>query len=549
MSMDLKQLSSRLQTASTAAGENRLGDLVMKVGRIARPTWKIRHETRPEAEAFQYLTLNDVVFVERSTKGRPTDPQSWLYVYARPGNGDKVVEGWVNSAGVFLDPPEPEAEIHFIMQDEKLINIAAEHYKPSGGFEWGDDARFYVAALAFVNKDYGALIPQGLTDADFKERGVWKDIGIKAHHAIWIPKREFLEPLKGSFVSSGSISYELWTKVRDLAAKVWEAVVGSVAFAAGLISGALLSVYDMLEGIVELIKLAWKILRSLFTLEMLDDAKKLWDTLKGIDWGQALTALANEFIAKWDADSTWARWYFQGQVFGYIIATVILAVLTGGATAEASAAGEGSIVARLLRAIAKNPVVAKVLEHPVVKKITEKAKSALSKARELKERLAKGAIAAGGTLARVVMEERLVELLAEHPELKRLLEARRLTGDALKKEVETALEEWAKTSGWKVVEKPNNVVQELTGRGNLATLQYAKKELWIEKQVYQNAERFHRQVAHELAAHALGVKEAGYRAVYLETQVGKKVEALEILDKAFQEGDLGAAIAKLAGGG
>lgn len=547
MSMDLKQLSSRLQTAATAAGENRPGDLVMKVGRIARPTWKIRHETRPEAEAFQYLTLNDVVFVERSMKGRPTDPQSWLYVYARPGNGDKVVEGWVNSAGVFMDPPEPEAELHYIMKDEKLINIAGDNYKP---FTWGDDARFYVDALAFVNKNYGGLtFPKGWTDADFKERDGWEDIGIKAHHAIWIPKREFLQPLKGPFVSSGSISYELWTKVRDLAVKIWEAVVGTVAFAAGLISGALLAVYDALEGIVELIGLAWKILRSLLTLELLDDAKKLWDNLKEIDWRQALTTLADDFMAKWEADGTWARWYFRGQVIGYIIATVALAFLTAGATAEASAVGKAGKIARLLKAIADNPVVKKVLDNPIVKKITEKAKSALNKARDLKARLTKRAVTAGGIIADALMEEHLLELMAENPELKRLLEAKKLSGKALDSEVRSILDQWSKANGWKVVEKPNNVVQEFTSRGNLATLQYAKKELWIEKQVYQNAERFHPQVGHELAAFALGVKEPGYKAVYVLAKDAKKVEALEVLDKAFQEGDLKGAIAKLTGGG
>jgi hypothetical protein len=545
MSMDLKQLSGRLQTAYTAAGENSPGDLVLKVGRIARPTWKIRHESRPEADAFQYLTLNDVVFVERSMKGRPTDPQSWLYVYARPGNGDKVVEGWVNSAGVFLDPPEPEAEIHFIMQDEKLIDIAAEHYKPSGGFEWGDDARFYVAALAFVNKDYGGLIfPKGWTDANFKERDGWEDIGIKAHHAIWIPTREFLEPLKGPFVSSGSISYELWSKIRDFAVKVWEAVVGTVAFAGGLISGALLSVYDMLEGIVDLIGLAWKTLSPLMSWEMLEDAKKLWDTLKEIDWGQALTTLANEFIAKWDADSTWARWYFRGQVIGYIIGTVALAILTDGATAEASATGKTGTVARLLKAIAKNPAVAKVLENPIVKKITEKVKSALNMARELKAKIAKRAIAAGGIITDVVMHERLLQLLDKNPLLKSLLKAKNLTVG----EVEEILAEWARTNGWKVVKKPNNVVQQLEGVGNLASLQYAKKELWIEEQVYKNAERLRRQVAHELAAHALGVKEPGYKALYVLAKGEKKVEALEVLDKAFEQGDLKAALDMLMRG-
>src|SRR5262245_7813561 len=271
--IDLQKLSSRLKTVTTALGEtDRPGDLVMKAGRIARPTWKIRGVAQPEAAALMELKLNDPVFVERSNKASPKDTLSWLYVYAHPGNGDKVVEGWVRSDGVLLDPPEPEAKVEFIAVDTKLIDIAAR-YKP---FTWGDDARFYVAALAYVNKNYkGLIFPKGWTDADFKERDGWEDTGIKAHHAIWIPKKESLLPLKGTFVSSGSISYELYLKLRHVATKIWEAVVGTVAFAAGLVHGALQAVYDALTAFLDLAHLVWKVLKSLFTLEIVSDAKKL----------------------------------------------------------------------------------------------------------------------------------------------------------------------------------------------------------------------------------------------------------------------------------
>jgi hypothetical protein len=255
------------------------------------------------------------------------------------------------------------------------------------GWGWGDDARFYVAALAYVNRNYKALIPANLTDADFKERANWKQIKVKADHAIWIPKKEHLQPLKGQFVSSGSISYEMYLKVRNFAAKVWEVLVGTVAFAAGLVHGALLSVYDALMDIVELIQLVWKVLRSLLSLELINDAKKLWDALKDIDWRQALGAIADEFLAKWDADSTWARYYFRGQVVGYIIGMAILAILTAGATAAAAAAGKAGKLAKILNAIANNPVVKQVAQNAAVKKIVDKGQDALNKSKELRDKL------------------------------------------------------------------------------------------------------------------------------------------------------------------
>jgi hypothetical protein len=387
---DLKRLSDRLKAASAAVGEtDRTGELMMKVGRIGRPTWNIRSAARPEVKPLTQLALNDVVFVERSLKSRPQDTLSWLYVFAQPKGAEAVIEGWVRSDGVLLDPPEPDATVDYIPAGTNLLNIAASHYKPPDGFKWGDDARFYVAALAYVNKNYGGLtFPAGWTDADFKERGRWADIGVKADHAIWVPKRENLQALKGHFVSSGSISYELYLKLRHVAAQVWEAVVGTVAFAAGLVHGALLSVYDALKDIVELIHLVWKILKSLLTLEIVNDAKKLWHALKDTDWRQALGAMVDEFMAKWDADSTWARWYFRGEVVGYIIGTVILAVLTAGITAEISAAAKGGKLAKIVAAIANNPVVKRIVNNSAVKKIVEKGEDALRKAREIQEKLA-----------------------------------------------------------------------------------------------------------------------------------------------------------------
>src|SRR5262245_23480447 len=94
-------------------------------------------------------------------------------------------------------------------------------------------------------------------------------------------------------------------------------------------------------------------------------------------------------MAKWEADSTWERFYFQGEVIGYIMATAALAFLTAGLTAEATALAGGSKLARMLAAIAKNPVVRRVLDNPTVKKIVEKGKDALNKVKELKERLAR----------------------------------------------------------------------------------------------------------------------------------------------------------------
>lgn len=405
--VDLEKLSRRLQAATTALGEPaRDGDLVMKPGRIARIDWKLRDVALPGAAESEMLHLNDVVFVERAMKGREKDKQSWLYVYARPGNKDRVVEGWVNSAGVLLDPPEPEATVYFIGAKEKLLNIAAKFYRPAdpefdaldpevkkklgNGWKWGEDARFFVAALAYVNRHYkGMIFEKGWTDEDFKKTGGWADIHIKAGHAIWIPKREHLLPLKGRFVSSGSISYELFEMFHAAARAVWEFVVGVPAFVAGLVHGALLAVYDALMDIPELIQLVWKAIKGLFSpVQMARKAKELYDALKDVNWRDVIGEMAADFMDKWDADSTWGRFYFRGEVVGYIMATVALAFLSAGITAAASAAAKGSRLARLIAGILKHPTVRRVAENAVVKKVAEKAEDALKKAKDVQEKLA-----------------------------------------------------------------------------------------------------------------------------------------------------------------
>jgi hypothetical protein len=167
---------------------------------------------------------------------------------------------------------------------------------------------------------------------------------------------------------------------------VWEMTVGNVAFTAGMVHGALLSVYDALMDIVELIQIVWKILRSLLTFEIVKDAKNLWQTLKNINWREAMGAIADDFTAKWEADSTWERFYFQGKVIGYVIAMAILAFVTAGATAAAAAAGKLGKLAKIAKIIASNPVVKGVMENAAVKKLVDKAQDALDKSAEFKQR-------------------------------------------------------------------------------------------------------------------------------------------------------------------
>jgi len=201
---NLKELKKLLKSAKETGVTP-----VMKVGRVARPYFSLRKS--PMGDKDRNLHLNDFVFVDRA-KTRPGDNLSWLHVYATPKDDSQhtVYEGWMRSDGIFLDPPDSQARVHYVEKDEKLINIAAEYYKPKKGFKWGDDARFYVTALGFVNRNYAGMnLPKGWTDNKFKKIDAFKSMHIKSGHALWIPSKTILQAYKGVYVSSGSFSYEL----------------------------------------------------------------------------------------------------------------------------------------------------------------------------------------------------------------------------------------------------------------------------------------------------------------------------------------------------
>jgi hypothetical protein len=325
LAFDLKHLTGNLEIARKAAGEG-TGMLIMKIGRIARPKAALHLSEIPTSKIITYFSLNDSVLVERVLR-RPQDNLSWYYVHAT--SQGRTWSGWVTSDKVLLDPPEPESEIHFVEKGEKLINIAAQHYKPEGGFEWGEDARFYVVALGFVNKGYAGIIPKGLKDEDFLKRDTWETIQVNKNHAIWIPKKEFLQSLKGQ-VSSGSISKEAWQFVKRISNKVLKWIIRYPAFYAGSIHGALQCVYDIFADSVELVKTVWSIIKSLVTGDFLEDVIKLWEMIKGFNVTEMAKMMGKEFMEKWNSNDPWEQSYFQGTVTGYVVAEILLAIFSVG---------------------------------------------------------------------------------------------------------------------------------------------------------------------------------------------------------------------------
>jgi hypothetical protein len=343
------------------------GRAVRKPGRISREQF-LRQvpDPRKGENIVATLQFNNAVFVEEM--GGKDD--GWYKIISETGQ-----QGWIPTVSVALEPPEPSAELYEVQPGDKAINLAGRWYGPPGGWKrwwWpgsddAGDARFYVGALAFANKGRAGMP----SPADLTERDAWMQVRVIEGLTIWKPSKQFLQTLRGK-VSSGSITKELWEDVKKVAKAIWEFVVFAAAFIAGLLYGAGESIYDLFAGVVDLAKMAWSIGKSLFTGNIISDAKKFWEDLQKID----VKALGEDFLQKWFAADPWDAGFFQGRVLGYVIMEIVMLVLSAGALTAIKWAGKFAKIGAL---IAKLPRVAKVVEAVKGTEAAAKLRRVLSK--------------------------------------------------------------------------------------------------------------------------------------------------------------------------
>jgi hypothetical protein len=287
------------------------------------------------------LPVNTRVYVDHEMEGEMEGAKGkWYYVILEDGSYGYVAKKYVNT-----ELPEPNATLHRIQPGEGALKIVQKYYK-GDAIEWGQDERFYVNVLVLVNQETDRKgISKPREDAD------WDETKTIAGRQIWIPSVEFAKGLRG-VVSSGSISYEAWQTIKDVA-------VGNIAFSAGVLHGALMSIVDLFVGIYDIIKLAWDIGKSLVTGEIITDAKKLFDDIASLKYEDVKNALLGWLDDKWNNPNTWDRWHFRGYVVGYIIMEIVMMFFSGGIATAVKAAGKGAKIAKL---IAKFPTVIKMLK-------------------------------------------------------------------------------------------------------------------------------------------------------------------------------------------
>jgi len=332
---------------------------IAEFGVIYKENVLLKESPDDNSETITRLSFNKRVYIHKEL------PYDWNFVITE----DNLL-GYIPTWTLKRNPPEPLARLHKIKPGESAIGIAEQYYK-DGSLSWGEDLRFFVNVLVYANNGDGNT-GKGI----YREFGKdWKDARTNIGYFIWIPSIEFAEKLKG-IVKSGSITHRIWDLSKKALSEIWDFAKFGSAFIAGLIHGFLESIWGIFAGIWDTIKMFWSIIKSIFTLNVISDAKALFETLININFRDIIENWINDFEGKWNHEDVLKRGHFRGWVCGYAIAEILTNFFSFGSTTLAKLSGKMAKIAKVLTEtkVVKNLIAnsVKVIEkvNPLLKKST-----------------------------------------------------------------------------------------------------------------------------------------------------------------------------------
>ena len=325
-----------------------------KIGRVFARGKKLYPIASTKSTPIATLQQKSLVFVERVAGN------GWLYVTTEGGISGYLVDVGFHQQSpkaVFINtisPADPAATIYKVKSGDTALGIAQKHY--SAFVKPGHDARYFIGVIAWANgrgadKSKGIYHKEGKDvknwETNWFSTSSWEKCAVVAERWIWIPSAHLAQQLENT-ITDGSLTNGLWSKVKDVA----EIVAGGAAFIAGLVAGAVQSIWDLVTGLVDLGKILVKTIRSLITGSIVSDVKALVSSLSKVDIGDLIIKGFENLKKKWNGGSLIEKWYFRGKVIGYILAEVLMLFFSGGATAAKWAGKFGKLGAVLAKSAA-----------------------------------------------------------------------------------------------------------------------------------------------------------------------------------------------------
>ncbi|QAT88302.1 hypothetical protein EJ065_6777 [Corallococcus coralloides] len=323
------------------------GQTILRFGIAYRPEGvNLREKPSPHARVLRRLSFNTRVFVDSHDNG-------WLFVTTDDGDF-----GYCVASHLDTHLPDPHARLHWVQHGESALSISHKYY--GGKAQWGSDHRYYVEGLVYAN--------QGS-----RQRGIYKEepeagwdaTSVVEGRMIWIPSLAYLKSLRGR-VSSESFTYDAWKTARGVADAVADFSMGTAAFIAGFIHGALESLWDVLVGFKDLAVMFWDILASLFTGSLLSDASALWRDVSKLDWKALVDGWVVRFDEQWNATDLLRRWHFRGWVVGYALMEALMLFCSGGIVQGIKWIGKASKASKFIKALPQVQKLAKAVKESKV---------------------------------------------------------------------------------------------------------------------------------------------------------------------------------------
>ncbi len=311
----------------------RRGNDVKKTGIVAQNEFKVKFTPIPRQEGIGELGYRFMVY-QNERVSVTKEYNGWYFIQS----GAK--SGWVEEHALAFNPPEPNATLYTIEKGQTLSQLVKQYYS----LRDKEDKRMYVNGVVYANRISGRLKQIKNTSSPG-----WFEENDQYHHdpilikgmTIWMPSKEYIIELeKKGTISSGSYTGEIWKSVKKILESIWWGIQFGLAFVGGLVVGFLESIWDTIVAIYNLVAMPFKVLYSLFFGDGVQKAKEIWEFVSNLTWAQMkeiASAVVEEigkemsaFGEKLSSPDPWVSGYNWGWLIGYIIAEVIMAVVSWG---------------------------------------------------------------------------------------------------------------------------------------------------------------------------------------------------------------------------